>query len=145
MSLLLPIPSPPHISTSLLSPPTFPLHPHPSFLYDHPQPLPTTTTHYRGRERLRPASIMKNPHGFLRKYFCSSFRGERGAEDFGSGAEDEEEEEEEEESNIDEEEVEVETEENWNFGSCHLPDRWDVLGLGQAMVTFYFMGFSFLG
>ena len=86
--------------------------------------------------------MVKGPHGFFRVSSCSSFRGDRGAAEFESGAEEEEE-----ESNIDEEEVEVETEENWNFGSCLLPDRWDVLGLGQAMVvTLNFYGvFVFLG
>lgn len=86
--------------------------------------------------------MVKGPHGFFRVSSCSSFRGDRGAAEFESGAEEEEE-----ESNIDGEEVEVETEENWNFGSCLLPDRWDVLGLGQAMVvTLNFYGvFVFLG
>lgn len=58
-----------------------------------------------------------------------------GAE-FGGGSEEEEEEVEEVVSNSYEEEVEVGAEENWTFGSSLLPDRWDVLGLGQAMVFF---------
>ena len=124
----------PHISTSFLSPPTF--------QYTHGFSKIFAFWHNRGRERLRPASMVKGPHGFFRVSSCSSFRGDRGAAEFESGAEEEEE-----ESNIDEEEVEVETEENWNFGSCLLPDRWDVLGLGQAMVvTLNFYGvFVFLG
>lgn len=56
-----------------------------------------------------------------------------GAE-FGGGSEEEEEEVEEVVSNSYEEEVGAE--ENWTFGSSLLPDRWDVLGLGQAMVFF---------
>nr|XP_023928409.1 uncharacterized protein LOC112039739 isoform X1 [Quercus suber]XP_023928411.1 uncharacterized protein LOC112039739 isoform X2 [Quercus suber] len=112
----------PPISTTFLSPPTF--------QYTHGYSKIFAFWHHRGRERLRLASMVKGPHGFFR-VSCSSFRGERGAAEFESGAEEEEE-----ESNSDEEEVEVETEENWNFGSCLLPDRWDVLGLGQAMVDF---------
>lgn len=73
--------------------------------------------------------MMKDPHGFSRMASCRSFGGEGGAE-FVSGSEEED------ESNSDEEEVEVEAEEDLNFGSCILPERWDVLGLGQAMVIF---------
>ncbi|KAL4595676.1 hypothetical protein ACB092_12G108200 [Castanea dentata] len=110
----------PHVSTSFLSPPTF--------QYRNGHAKIFAFWQHRGRERLRPASMVKGPHGFFRVSSCSSFRG---AAEFESGAEEEEE-----ESNSDEEEVEVETEENWNFESCLLPDRWDVLGLGQAMVDF---------
>lgn len=112
----------PHISTSFLSPPTF--------QYRHGYAKIFAFWRHRGRERLRPASMVKGPHGFFRVSSCSGFRGERGAAEFERGAEEEEE-----ESNSDEEEVEIETEDNWNFGSCLLPDRWDVLGLGQAMVV----------
>ncbi|XP_062147399.1 uncharacterized protein LOC133855344 [Alnus glutinosa] len=138
MSLSLPISSPPHVSTLLLppplSPPTFPLNTHPSFLYHHPQPPDGHPKVFafcrsRGRERLRHASMMKGPRGFSRMASCWSFGGEGGA-GFGSGSEEEE------ESNSDEDEVEVEAEEDLNFGSCILPERWDVLGLGQAMVDF---------
>jgi hypothetical protein len=73
--------------------------------------------------------MMKGPRGFSRMASCWSFGGEGGA-GFGSGSEEEE------ESNSDEDEVEVEAEEDLNFGSCILPERWDVLGLGQAMVIF---------
>ncbi|KAM3730492.1 hypothetical protein ACB098_12G091300 [Castanea mollissima] len=114
----------PHVSTFFLSPPTF------QYINGHAKIF--AFWHHRGRERLRPASMVKGPHGFFRVSSCSSFRGERGAAEFEIGAEEEEEE----ESNSDEEEVEVEIEENWNFESCLLPDRWDVLGLGQAMVDF---------
>lgn len=77
--------------------------------------------------------MMKGSHGFSRMAPCRSFGGEGGAEFV----------EEEDESNSYEEEVEVEAEEDLNFGSCTLPERWDVLGLGQAMVIFLILMFFF--
>lgn len=75
----------------------------------------------------------QRPHGFFRASSCRSFRGETGAE-FGSGSKEEvEEEEDDDENNSD---VKLGAEENWKIGSRLLPDRWDVLGLGQAMVMF---------
>ncbi|KAG2708844.1 hypothetical protein I3760_05G211600 [Carya illinoinensis] len=140
MSLCLPVFYPPYISTPFLPPPLSSLssrlksfH---SFLYHHPQPPPHGRPtiyaffHYRGSERLRPAPMAKKrPHGFFRASSCRSFRSETGAE-FGRGSEEEEEED---ENNSD---VKLGAEENWKIGSCRLPDRWDVLGLGQAMVDF---------
>ncbi|KAB1205022.1 hypothetical protein CJ030_MR7G004195 [Morella rubra] len=124
-----------------LSRPPLPVKYYPSFPYENPQPPPLSHgcstifafCHYRRRQRLRPVPLTKGQHGFSWLSSCRSFRGVSGAE-FGGGSEEEEEEVEEVVSNSYEEEVEVGAEENWTFGSSLLPDRWDVLGLGQAMV-----------
>lgn len=81
--------------------------------------------------------MTRGPHGFLRASSCCSFRGDTGAQfQTGSAADDEQdngaadEEEEEDDDIIEEEEA------GGDFGSSLLPERWDVLGLGQAMVIF---------
>lgn len=64
---------------------------------------------------------------------CRVFSGD-GTREFCSGSEEEEEEEEEDEGNVSDEEFVVGIEESNEING--LPDRWDVLGLGQAMVIF---------
>lgn len=62
------------------------------------------------RPHLHHKAMTRGPHGFLRTSSSCSFRA--------AGFDDDEE----------EEELDV------DFGSPFLPERWDVLGLGQAMV-----------
>lgn len=104
---------PPHIIGSSSSPPLY----SPTlarlcfFLY------PSTA-----RPRLHHKAMTRR---FLRTSSSCSFR----AAEFESGsAADDDDEEEEEEQDIEDEEL------DGDFGSPFLPERWDVLGLGQAMV-----------
>ncbi|KAI4295258.1 hypothetical protein L6164_035324 [Bauhinia variegata] len=136
MSLSLPISSPPnHISTSPRSLiPT--LSPHPSFLYHHPPQLPphSHNTHFI-LCHYRLSSIFLSMNTGRREHFRASsysgFGGHGAAEDY--DAVNEGEEDDDEEGVRDDEQVgEIEG----TLGSLHLPERWDVLGLGQAMVDF---------
>lgn len=154
--------SPPHVSSPPLYSPTFPRISF--FLYPpttSPSPLPhphghrnsiTSTSsasasafaflhHPPAAKRLSSASMTRGPHGFLRASSCCNFRGDTGAQfETGSGADDEQDKsaaDEEEEEEDDDDDIIVEEEEaGRDFGSSLLPERWDVLGLGQAMVIF---------
>ncbi|ONI25950.1 hypothetical protein PRUPE_2G328500 [Prunus persica] len=152
--------SPPHVSSPPLYSPTFPRISF--FLYPpttSPFPLPdphghsnsiTSTSsasafaflhHPPAAKRLSSASMTRGPHGFLRASSCCSFRGDAGAQfETGSGADDEQDksaaDEEEEEDDDDDDLIVEEEEAGRDFGSSLLPERWDVLGLGQAMVDF---------
>ncbi|XP_028789075.1 uncharacterized protein LOC114745100 [Neltuma alba] len=134
MSLSIPISSPHHISSFLHSPiPPFSLYP--SFLYYYPPQFPHghgtsfVICHYRVSEKSKlasKASMNIKRGGFFRR---SSFSTSGGGEcDNGNEGEDEEDDDEERGSGEDEEER--------AFGSFLLPERWDVVGLGQAMVDF---------
>lgn len=71
------------------------------------------------RPHLHHKAMTRGPHGFLRTSSSCSFR----AAGFESG------------SAADDDEEDIEGEElDGDFGSPFLPERWDVLGLGQAMV-----------
>lgn len=69
-------------------------------------------------------------------YSCRVFSG-YGAGEFSSGSE-EEEDDEEGNGSDDEFVMGIEEPHDINASSSRLPDRWDVLGLGQAMVIFCF-------
>ncbi|KAJ9185629.1 hypothetical protein P3X46_005235 [Hevea brasiliensis] len=137
--------SSPPTTTSLLSPhyhspffpPIFSLYPH-SSLYGYTTTITILPCHYRPRERCgRVGSMDKRLDGHFRVSSCSSFEGGReegelegrswrgqnekgqvGEENFESGREEEE------------EDIEALS------PTAVLPERWDVLGLGQAMVDF---------
>ncbi|BFG23708.1 hypothetical protein CerSpe_099820 [Prunus speciosa] len=150
--------SPPHVSSPPLYSPTFPRISF--FLYPpttSPFPLPhphghsnsiTSTSsasafaflhHPPAAKRLSSASMTRGPHGFLRASSCCSFRGDTGAQfETGSGADDEQDKSaaDEEEEEDDDDLIVEEEEAGRDFGSSLLPERWDVLGLGQAMVDF---------
>lgn len=78
---------------------------------------------------------------FTALYSCRVFSG-YGTGEFSSGSEEEEEDD---EGNSSDEEfvVGIEDADQINPSSSRLPDRWDVLGLGQAMVISHFL-FCFL-
>lgn len=102
---------PPHIIGSSPSPPLYsPTLPRLCFFL-----YPSTA-----RPHLHHKAMTRGPHGFLRTSSSCSFRA-AGFES-GSAADDDEEE------DIEDEEL------DGDFGSPFLPERWDVLGLGQAMV-----------
>ncbi|KAJ9185627.1 hypothetical protein P3X46_005235 [Hevea brasiliensis] len=118
-------------------PPIFSLYPH-SSLYGYTTTITILPCHYRPRERCgRVGSMDKRLDGHFRVSSCSSFEGGReegeldgrswrgqnekgqvGEENFESGREEEE------------EDIEALS------PTAVLPERWDVLGLGQAMVDF---------
>ncbi|XP_022718619.1 uncharacterized protein LOC111276918 [Durio zibethinus] len=78
---------------------------------------------WKGKERVNPGSMGKEKGGF---FWVSSLCSSRGSSNCSSSKGEEFESEEEEEDEVEE-----------GHGSfCVLPDRWDVLGLGQAMVDF---------
>lgn len=82
---------------------------------------------WKGKERMfKSGSMGRNKGGF---FWISSLCRSIGNSSCGSSRGEEYESEEEEEEGEEEEEVGAES-------SCVLPDRWDVLGLGQAMVYF---------
>lgn len=135
MSLSLPIYSPHPISSSLCSPiPSLSVHS--SFLYFYPPQFSHGHTpsfvlcHYRHTHRpnFTFASIKVPRRGVSRCSSYSSF-GRGGGEECDNGNEEEDDE----EKDCGEEEEAEET-----FGSLLLPERWDVLGLGQAMVISFF-------
>ncbi|KAJ7982637.1 pfkB-like carbohydrate kinase family protein [Quillaja saponaria] len=141
MSFSLPISSSPQMSSSLLflplSYPTFSRHPQNSFLYHHPPQLPHghstgfVLCQYRLIKRSNLYSMKTGGDGFFRVSSYSNFRGDRGGE-FDNGSDRDEEYE-----GASGEEEEEEVEETEETISCPLlPERWDVLGLGQAMVDF---------
>ncbi|GAV70651.1 PfkB domain-containing protein [Cephalotus follicularis] len=116
------------LSLPISSPPIFSLYPHFSPLYGHVTFSKNEFSfNIRSRERSRIAHFTKMRHGYTKvSSFVNSSGGELGStssEEENDGSDDEEEEDE-------EEEFEGLT------GSPVLPERWDVLGLGQAMVDF---------
>lgn len=133
-----PISSPLRLTTrSLLSPPIFSLYPHSSScssLYGRCTPRRTILSfHYRARGESKVNSMAKssNRSFSICYYSSSSFGGGGGnAELEGRSREIEEEVEDDDGSGSEEEEVEIEG----IAPTSVSPERWDVLGLGQAMV-----------
>ncbi|GMI78936.1 GENES NECESSARY FOR THE ACHIEVEMENT OF RUBISCO ACCUMULATION 5 [Hibiscus trionum] len=135
MSFLNSISSPPQIN-SLFSSPTFSLHRfHSPSLYHRQQRYGNGRVirefwflgDFRGKRRENSGSMGKEKSGF---FWDSSACSSRGSSSCSSSKGDEFESEEE------EEEEEVDDEEEGARSFSVLPDRWDVLGLGQAMVDF---------
>ncbi|XP_061346951.1 uncharacterized protein LOC133292549 [Gastrolobium bilobum] len=116
---LLRMSSPSHLSTSL-SLPIPPLsQPHPSFLYHLPSKLPNAHFGFCRRDSSMRGGLFK---------VCSFST--LGVHEFDSGSEDDD------EQMKASYEDQIEEEEEGAISSVVFPERWDVLGLGQAMVDF---------
>ncbi|KAJ9180917.1 hypothetical protein P3X46_009104 [Hevea brasiliensis] len=141
-SLLYPsISSLPPTTASLLSPhspspffaPDFSLYAH-SSIYGYTTTRTILSCHYRPRERCGVGSMDKRPDGHFRVCSCSRFTASREEGDLEGrrGKNEKVQVEDEEDDNGSMEEEEEEERED----TAVLPERWDVLGLGQAMVDF---------
>lgn len=151
----LPISSPSYISiisSTPLSPPTFPLnHSHPCFLYPphpHGQIISAAFSLFKPTNRPASASMKTGPSRFLSLSSCSAFR----AAEFDSasdGDEDDECADEEEERVVVVHGDEGDEDADGASGPSLFPERWDVLGLGQAMVIsnyfFHFLSLLIVG
>ncbi|KAE8699279.1 V-type proton ATPase subunit H-like [Hibiscus syriacus] len=85
---------------------------------------------FRGKSRVNSGSMGKHRGGFFWDSYACSSRGSSSSSSSSSSSKGDKFESEE------EEEEEVDEEEEGARPFCALPDRWDVLGLGQAMVDF---------
>ncbi|XP_022995190.1 uncharacterized protein LOC111490810 [Cucurbita maxima] len=139
MSLYFPISSLPQFhlpfsSQPLSYPNLTPLH---SLHFSSSSYLPSSSSTFIHRCRVvacfRFSSMAGGFDSFTGLSSCRVFSGD-GTREFCSGSEEEEQEEEEDEGNVSDEEFGVGIEESNEING--LPDRWDVLGLGQAMVDF---------
>lgn len=120
-------------STSPISSPTFSLYPYSSLYLHHQIPHAATTLKlltFGGGKNLKLAFMGKRSRGFLWVSSASKCRSDKRG-DFGKSEDDEEET----DGDTEEEEEEEELKEI-SGSSSSLPERWDVLGLGQAMVIF---------
>ncbi|XP_022158905.1 uncharacterized protein LOC111025364 [Momordica charantia] len=130
MSLCFPLPSLPLSSPTLTLLRSLPL---PSSAY-HP-PSASSSFHRCGvGDRFAFFSMARRRDSFRGLYSCRVFTGD-GTQEFSSGSEEEDD-----DDNASDEEfvpaLGIQAPADINGSSSRLPDRWDVLGLGQAMVDF---------